>query len=127
MGGLMERRRRIMCKMRYVTRSLAVDKSGYLRLNVSPVSLTPATSSNFHYGLYRIRPGDRIIISGTTNSASAARLYAILDEQLNVLEVAPTYFVANSYEIHVPLEGYYLVVSEWTERYTTTVTLTTIE
>ena len=86
--------------------------SGFIKLNGSPVNLTPTANAHNKCGYWVCESGDVFIISGTTGTSSSARLWAILDSDLNVLSVAKERDIADDLKITIPTNGAYFVVNQ---------------
>lgn len=88
--------------------------SGFIRLNVSPISLTPETQSSYRNLVINCTPGDVFTINGGSAGA-AARLYAFINENNEVLKVAPQDYTATDLVIEAPDNAAKLVLNQYNE------------
>lgn len=100
----------------YITNNkrLYADTPGWLNLNTSPISLTPISNAERKCGYFECNEGDVFTISGES-SGTGARIFAFVDNSLNVLYVADYNITLTNQLIIAPKNSKYLVVNNYND------------
>lgn len=88
-----------------------VNTSGYIKLNVTPVSLTPTSNTTYYCAVVPCSQGDAFTISGTTGIADGARLWGFVKSNGDRLAFADKGEVANNKIVYAPNGASYFIVN----------------
>lgn len=90
----------------------SIKEDGFYRLNVTTVDLSNIGSGTYYHAAFNCESGDRFIISGGSYGGAAC-LYAFIDKDNNVLEVADTSASFNNYLLIAPNNSTKLLVNDY--------------
>lgn len=94
------------------TTILTFATSGFIRLSVSPVNLTPEVESSYRNLVVNCTPGDYFTLSGGSNG-NGARMYAFIDANNEILEVADANITVANLVLKAPENAAKLVMNQY--------------